>query len=198
MLYSEKVSKEFTQKVKAISKDLGINPSWLMQLMYFETARTFSPSIQNPTTGATGLIQFMPSTARGLGTTTTALKQMSDVEQLDWVKKYLRQYPVDEAKTFGDLYLAVFYPLALSKDNDFVLGSQNGTAATVARQNPIFDTNKNGFLTKKEVVNYQNNEAAKVGLGAGIAARFDTSLLIWIAVLLAVVGIAYYSFLKFR
>ncbi len=41
-----------------------------MAAMAFESARTFSADIVNKASGATGLIQFMPKTAEGLGTWT--------------------------------------------------------------------------------------------------------------------------------
>ena len=65
---------EFVKKVQSISSNLNIDPNWLMAIMFWESAGTFSPSVQNKTSGATGLIQFMPSTAVGLGTSTTELK----------------------------------------------------------------------------------------------------------------------------
>lgn len=40
-----------------------------MAAMAFESGETFSPSIKNAAgSGAVGLIQFMPSTAKALGT----------------------------------------------------------------------------------------------------------------------------------
>jgi hypothetical protein len=58
-----------------------------MAAMAFETGETFSPSIKNKASGATGLIQFMRSTAKGSGTTTAALAEMTAVDQLDFVEK---------------------------------------------------------------------------------------------------------------
>src|SRR5690625_4614109 len=68
------VSLEFCKTAIALSRKLKIDPSWLMACMAFESARTFRPDIRNAAgSGATGLIQFMPATARGLGTTVDAL-----------------------------------------------------------------------------------------------------------------------------
>jgi soluble lytic murein transglycosylase-like protein len=95
LIYENKVPASyrvaFVEKVKKISANLGIDPNWLMAIMYFESAGTFSPSITN-NIGATGLIQFIPSTAKGLGTSTSALKSMSALQQLDYVEKYLKTY----------------------------------------------------------------------------------------------------------
>jgi hypothetical protein len=48
----------------------------------------FNPAATNPRTNATGLIQFMPSTAKGLGTSVAALRSMEDWEQLPFVERY--------------------------------------------------------------------------------------------------------------
>ena len=53
----------FQQEVSAVAGRLGISEADLMAVMSFETGGTFSPSIPNAAgSGATGLIQFMPST----------------------------------------------------------------------------------------------------------------------------------------
>ena len=75
-------------KFKRSADYLGVKADHLMFLMWFETARTLNHRITN-SIGATGLIQFMPATAVGLGTTCEKLRQMSNVEQLDYVKKHL-------------------------------------------------------------------------------------------------------------
>ena len=134
----------FTQKVKDICQNLAIDPDWLMLVMWFETARTFRADIVNPISGATGLIQIMPKTARSLGTTTEALKNMSNVEQLDYVLAYLRPYK-GRMRSWVDVYLAVFYPKAMGKP-DFVI-----TSDIVARQNRVFDLNRDLDITVKEI-----------------------------------------------
>jgi hypothetical protein len=154
LVYENKVPisyrNEFIRKVKSISKDLGIDANWLMAIMYFESAKTFSPSIRNPISNAVGLIQFMPNTAISLGTTTNALANMTAVQQLDYVKKYLLPYK-GKMTRYVDTYFAVFFPLAIGKPNDWVLRSSNLSSGLIARQNPAFDTNKNGEITVGEV-----------------------------------------------
>ena len=113
-----------------------------MFVMWFESR--LNPQAVNPISGATGLIQFMPSTARGLGTTTTVLKRMSNVQQLDYVLAYLRPYK-GRMKTWVDVYLAVFYPKAMGNPN-FVI-----TSDIVARQNKIFDLNKDLDISVDEI-----------------------------------------------
>jgi hypothetical protein len=140
---------DFVKKVREVSNRLGIDPNWLMAIMYTESARTFSPSIQN-SIGATGLIQFMPSTARGLGTTTTELKNMSAVDQLDYVEKYLNVYK-NKLKSYIDTYFAIFFPLAIGKPDNYVLQTSGLSSSLIAKQNPLFNTNKDGKIEVWEV-----------------------------------------------
>ena len=52
----------------------------------------FNSTIVNADSGATGLFQFIPATARGLGTTTGQIQQMTPAEQLKVYGKYLGQF----------------------------------------------------------------------------------------------------------
>lgn len=132
----------FVAKVRQISSLLGINPNWLMAIMYWESARTFSPSITN-SIGATGLIQFMESTAKELGTTTAALRQMSAVEQLDYVYKYIlmwnKRLGISKPDSYVDLYLMIFFPSAVNKGPNYLIQSSKLPASLIAAQNPAFD-----------------------------------------------------------
>lgn len=150
----------FEYKVIAISDQLGIFPNWLMIVMYFESR--LNPKAVNSTTGATGLIQFMPATAKGLGTTVEDLKQMDGFTQLNYVYKYLLPYK-GKINSLTDLYLTVFYPYAVGKEDNYILGSQNGTQTQIYNANKIFDTNKDGVISKQEIENYIVNFAKKNG-----------------------------------
>lgn len=155
--FLEKVTRNqtaFEAKVKEVSQFLGIDPNWLMAVMYIETAGTFSAAIQNTVHMvqggfATGLIQFVPNTALMLGTTTAALKQMTEVQQLDYVQKYFAPYR-GKIKSFADLYLVTFWPAALGKPDNYVMQTANIKAATVAKSNPGFDLDKNLQITVGE------------------------------------------------
>lgn len=150
MIFSSRLPAEnrsaIIDKINQVCSHLGIQPNWLMAVINFETAGTFSTSIENPHTGATGLIQFMPSTAEGLGTSTEELASMSFIRQLDFVERYYTPYR-GKVKSFVDLYLATFWPAAIGKPDDFVIESSRVSAATIARQNPVFDPLKRGYVT---------------------------------------------------
>jgi len=137
---------EFVQKVHDIAGRLGVKPEWLLAVMKNESG--MSTTARNPHGGATGLIQFMPSTAKGLGTTTEALSKMSAVQQLDYVEKYYTAYK-GKFQSGADLYLATFWPAALGKADAYPIGG-----AVVAQQNPAFDLNKDGQITAGEFRQY--------------------------------------------
>lgn len=139
---------EFIKKVHDISMFIGIRPEWLMFCMWFESR--LNSKIQNKTTKATGLIQFMPATARQLGTTVEKLVLMSNVQQLEYVKKYFTPWN-NKLRSFTDVYLTIFFPVAVGKPDDFVIKTKQLSSELIAKQNPIFDLNKNGELTKAEI-----------------------------------------------
>ncbi|MGJ7024905.1 transglycosylase SLT domain-containing protein [Petrimonas sulfuriphila] len=152
MIFEEYVKenrKEFTDKVYKISTELGIEANWLMFVMWFESR--LNPQAVNPISNSVGLIQFMPSTARSMGTTTSVLKAMDNVQQLDYVLSYLRPYK-GKMKRWVDVYLAVFYPAAMGKSH-FVI-----TPDIVAKQNKIFDINKDLDISVKEIETVLRNQ----------------------------------------
>lgn len=136
---------EFIAKVIKVAGYLKVKPEHLMFLMWFETARTFSPSIRNKASGAIGLIQFMPSTARFLGTSTEELENMTNVQQLDFVQKHLGIFR-GKYSDWLDLYCGIFYPAAVGKPDSYRI-----TSDIVAKQNPLFDINKDTDIEKSEI-----------------------------------------------
>jgi len=141
----------FGKKVISISEKLDILPESLMIVMNNESG--VNPQAKNPTSTATGLIQFMEATAKGMGTTTQALYTMDGVSQLDYVYKYLDVYKSKMNDT-ADVYLAVFYPQALFEKGEWQF------PLWAVKANPIFDINKDGKLTKAEFKEYVNKKYA--------------------------------------
>ena len=162
LLFEDKVKgtdkDQFIAKVKTISEWLGYNPNWLMLVMYSETAGSFSASIKNPYSSATGLIQFMEATAKELGTSTASLAKMQRVQQLDFVYKYYKLWQTRHrtAKDYTDLYLITFYPYAVGKPLNYVFGSEISPArvAQIAAVNKIIDQDKNGQITNDDFRKY--------------------------------------------
>jgi hypothetical protein len=147
LAWGAKVSGVFRDKVRKIAGDLGCDPNFLMAAMAFETGGSFSPSEKNKAgSGATGLIQFMPNTAIGLGTTTAALAKMSAEDQLDFVAKYFDRQK-GKLHTLEDVYMAILLPTAVGKTDNHVLFQKPSTAYD---QNKGLDLNNDGQVTKAE------------------------------------------------
>lgn len=116
------LSPELANKIVEVGNNLEppVDPAWLANVINFETGYTFDASTVNQI-GATGLIQFLDSTAQDLGTTTEALAGMSEVEQMKFVEKYFQQ-KIDEngpIENANDAFMAVFYPPAMGSGPDF-------------------------------------------------------------------------------
>jgi hypothetical protein len=138
---------EFIAGVQSLSATLGFDPNWLMSVMWLESR--LNPAAVNSISDATGLIQFMPSTATYLGTSVEALKGMSAVDQLPWVYAYLKQY-ASKIKSFFDLYLSIFFPVAIGQPDNWIIHSSNLSAEQIARANKTFDLNGDFQITIAE------------------------------------------------
>lgn len=141
----------FKTELLKVCTFLGIDPNWLMMVMWAESK--VNPRAVNPTSGATGLIQFMPNTARSLGTTTERIKQLDAVEQLYYVQKYFA-WKRGKMKSYYDVYAVVFFPAAIGKPDNWILKTPRTLASTIARQNPAINLNKDNEITVAEFKAY--------------------------------------------
>jgi hypothetical protein len=160
LIYENKVPNTyrsgFIKKVTEISSKLDIDPNWLMAIMYFESARSFSPSKKNGI-GCVGLIQFCPD-KKGLNYKTINGKKylLSDIAkmdysmQLDLVYDYYKEYK-DKLKSYTDTYFATFFPLAIGKPDDWIIQGGGLTARQIYNANPAFHKVKDGKIRVWEV-----------------------------------------------
>jgi Transglycosylase SLT domain len=146
LVWGAKVSAAFRAKVVEIAKDLGTDPNYLMAAMAFESGETFSPSVKNPKSSATGLIQFMSSTATDLGTSTAELAKMTAEAQLDYVADYFAPYK-GRLKGIEDVYMAIIWPAAIGQPDSYVLFSK---PSKHYKPNSGLDANNDGKVTKEE------------------------------------------------
>jgi hypothetical protein len=163
-LFQNKLSTDKIAKVNQVSNDLNINTNWLLAVMYFESAKTFNPSIKNGI-GSVGLIQFTRDkagvnykTINGKRYLLDDIAKMSFIQQMDLVKLYYqdvyRFLKINKVSSFVDLYLITFFPLAVNKPLDYVFQTKGLSASKIASQNPVFDKNKDNKITKSEVLNH--------------------------------------------
>lgn len=95
----------------SLSSDLDVAPKTLAAEIQFESG--WNPQIKNPRSSASGLIQFMDATARGMGFpggSAELVRKFPTVETqlLGPVRRYLQMwapFPTDQS-----LFMAVFYP----------------------------------------------------------------------------------------
>lgn len=142
-------SKGFTpQKAAAIAKvakNIGVNPNDLAAVISFETGGTFSPSAKNPSSSATGLIQFMKGSGgtkgKYYGMSRNDFANLSFDEQMKYVEKYFkdRGFSANKKRDVADTYTAVTG-----------YGYKKGTDAYDL--NKVWDSNKNGVVEKGEMV----------------------------------------------
>jgi len=121
-----------------MARALGVNYTALFKVMAFETNHTFDPKITNPYSGARGVIQFTNSTARTLvAPDGHKLKDANDLvstyptfaSQMELpghhnsyggpVYQYLHRF--GNLDSDRDLFLAIFYPIAINWRDDHPL-----------------------------------------------------------------------------
>ncbi|MCW2792269.1 MAG: hypothetical protein JWO76_1367, partial [Nocardioides sp.] len=145
------VTPEFLRGVEGVAQRVGARPEHLMAAMSFETGGTFASDVRNPRSSATGLIQFMDGTARGLGTTTGDLARMTPTEQLTYVERYFEPY----RGRLGDLE-SVYTTILSGRPHEAgdVLFSQGQAAYGPNRE---LDFNHDGRITAAEATSAVRN-----------------------------------------
>ena len=179
-------SPEFITRIQEVASRLQTDPNWLLTIMQLESGIT--PDAQNPQGKATGLIQFMPATAKALGTSVDALRSMADYEQLEYVEAFYRKY-TGKLRGPGDVYMVTFYPSMAFRDSGTVIAKKG---EPVYDQNSGLDTNKDDILTVGDVESKAQNAYSKyASLPAFQAPKVDDSTkngMALVGVALAVAG----------
>ncbi|HEX5081574.1 MAG TPA: transglycosylase SLT domain-containing protein [Blastocatellia bacterium] len=142
----------FWIELQEIAKRLRTEPAWLLNVMASESL--FNPVARNRLPGqtATGLLQFIEDTARGLGTSTEAIKRMSPVEQLRFVEKYLTPFR-GRLNSLADVYSAVFRGFVAEGEDATVVAPLNNSnkERRIYALNRCLDFNGDGKITKGEL-----------------------------------------------
>nr|WP_284078613.1 hypothetical protein [Acinetobacter nosocomialis] len=149
-------SKKFTSKkaktILRVAKEIGVNPNDLAAVISFETGGTFSPSVKNPNSSATGLIQFMEGSGgtkgKYYGMSRKKFSSLSFDEQMEYVEKYFkdRGFKSSRKRDVADLYTAVTG-----------YGYKKGSKAY--ELNKVWDSNGDGYIAKGEMVQNKSFKA---------------------------------------
>jgi transglycosylase-like protein with SLT domain len=114
----------------------------------------FDHTARNELSGqtATGLLQFIESTARNMGTTTEAIRRMSPVEQLPLVERYLMPFR-GRINSLADVYLAVFRGFIVKGGDAAVIAplDKSSREQRIYSLNRWFDFDGDGKITKGEL-----------------------------------------------
>lgn len=134
-------------RVVALARQIGAKPAWIANVIQFESQ--WNPQAINayveslkPGLGASGLIQFTPTTAAELGTTLGVIRRMGIEDQFTLVERYFMLPRIPRPTSQSDVFMAVFYPPAIGRGPDWLLGSDRGPeyVAKLQRENPGIKT----------------------------------------------------------
>lgn len=206
LIYENKVPASyrsgFVKKVKEISSKLEIDPNWLMAIMYFESARSFSPSKTN-NIGCVGLIQFCPDRGKNYKTVNGKRYFISDIakmnysEQLDLVYEYYKRF-TGKLKNYTDTYFATFFPLAIGKPDDWVIEGLGLSARAIYNSNPAFRQVNDGKLrvweVKKKILEQLPIEWLKEGSFSLAVKAYENYIAVGILSILAGLTLFYYNY----
>jgi Transglycosylase SLT domain len=139
----------FWIELQVVAERLQTQPAWLLNVMANESL--FNPAARNPLPGqtASGLLQFIESTAGRMGTTTEAIRRMSPVEQLRLVERYLKPFR-GRLDSQADVYLAVFRGVVIDGGETVVVVDSNKERRVYAL-NKSLDLNGDGRIVKGEL-----------------------------------------------
>lgn len=133
------------RELLAIASRRRLDVDHLAALIQHESG--WNPKAENPASHAVGLIQFMPSTAKGLATTVDALRAMTTLEQLAYVEKYF-EHVCPHGCAPRDIAMAGFLPSRIGHP-DSEVAFERGTVGYT--QNAALDRDKDGRILLGEV-----------------------------------------------
>lgn len=175
------VSAEMRAAVLSAGQDLAIDPSYLMAVMRAESGinshihiipagldangnmtykRSYNIPIEEGTIGG-GLIGFMSSTARGLGTNLANLLALGNPEQMQFVKLFFSNHQksgvLPRNPSLWRLYMSTFLPAFAhhADDPSFVLAAKDSPIKKLRKiyvYNAAADRDKDGEITVGEAM----------------------------------------------
>jgi Transglycosylase SLT domain len=142
----------FWIELQAIARRLKTEPAWLLNVIASESL--FDHKARNGISGqtATGLLQFIESTAKNMGTTTESIRRMSPVEQLRLVERYLTPFR-GRLNNLADVYLAVFRGFIIKGGDGTVIAplDKSSREQRIYSLNSWLDFDGDGKITKGEL-----------------------------------------------
>ncbi len=161
MTYTADLPDAFLIRLQTIAEALGAKRRQMLAVMMSESGVRADAHNDGPPGApdekryhASGLIQFMPATLRGLGWTQghAAFRKLSAFEQLPFVHNYYAPHR-GHLDTVGGLYVATFLPALVKHcgDPSFVLTAKDGPLGWAYGPNAVFDVNRDYAITVGEL-----------------------------------------------
>ena len=151
----------------------------------------FDPRAQNPASRATGLIQWMPATARTHGTTVEAIRDMSAAQQLELARAYFEPFRNIAPRDVG---IAILMPSGnVGAPDDKVIARQGERAYEL---NQALDVTHDGAITVGDVRQVYAGPLAKASGRPRIAIPPRPRIWLWVLGAAALVGGAYWAFVR--
>lgn len=147
----------FYQKLLEVSNDVQMKPEDLLNVMALESG--IDPTAHNQGGDASGLLQFMPSTLKGLGFqgSHADFRNLSAVNQLDYVKRLIQgnmEFNGGPFTSAAQYYVANFLPVALK-----LPGIKQGNPDTIIVAKDPDRPHLPGVSTRMESIYYRSNPA---------------------------------------
>jgi Transglycosylase SLT domain len=143
---------KFWVELQAVAERLKTQPAWLLNVIASESL--FNPAARNylPGQTASGLLQFIESTAQSMGTTTEAIRRMNPVEQLRLVERYLTPFR-GRLNSLANLYMAVFRGFIVEGGDASVVAplDRSNREQHIYLLNKWLDFNSDNKITKGEL-----------------------------------------------
>lgn len=145
------LSQDKLASIQRVANNIGVDPNDLAAIISFETGGTFSPGAKNKNTSATGLIQFMKDTDGHKGYYGMSRNQFASLsfdDQMNYVQKYFqaRGFRAGQNRSVADAYTAV-------------TGYGYKAGSRAYELNQVWDSNKDGYIAKGEMVQNKNFRA---------------------------------------
>lgn len=185
----------FYQKLLQVSSEVQMKPEDLLNVMSLESG--IDPTAHNANGNASGLIQFMPSTLKGLGFqgSHAEFRQMSSVDQLDYVKKYIlgnMKYNGGPFTSAAQYYVANFLPVALqlpgikagdpstiiaakNPDKPHLPGVSTHMESVYYNANPVLDADHDGAITYGDIQTVLDRAAGSKNFRSAVAQLQNTT-----------------------
>jgi len=163
----------FTESDLAAIEQLESDPDWIRELEAIEARypnfsreelyntikgeSAFNPRALNNNSGASGYFQFIPDSARELGTTTTAVRNSSPAEQLNTYGRYLDRWNYNPDNSGLGIMQAA--PAYANRPPNYVLPGSYAIGGRAWQQNPGWRTSPNGPITVQSVNDYYSRQS---------------------------------------